>query len=111
MRIGLLRHQQPFAEFDPVNNRWRVWYIYNNDVTSGTYYDFYNDGTCDRVTVADRDVVSISRVANAKIATAVVTNVTHDNNALLQHLIDNNKIIYIIDELEAKALWQDGYEM
>ena len=72
MRIGLLRKQQPFAEFDPITQRWRVWYIYNNDVTSGTYYDLYNDGTCDRVTVADRDVVNISRVADPKVDTSPV---------------------------------------
>jgi hypothetical protein len=62
MRIGLLRDQQPFAEF--VNNRWRVWYIYNTDVTKGTYYELSYDGICDRVTVCNGDVVRIDRVAS-----------------------------------------------
>lgn len=62
MRIGLLRRQQPFAEF--VNGRWRIYYIYNNDVTSGTYYELASDGTCDRVTVADGSIIRIDRISN-----------------------------------------------
>jgi len=61
MRIGLLRHQQPFAEY--VNNNWRVWYIFNNDVSSGTYFDLRNDGICDRVTIQDHEVTHIDRVS------------------------------------------------
>ncbi len=64
MRIGLLRKQQPFAEYDPRTSMWRIWYIFNNDVTSGTYYELQADGTCDRVTVLNRDIVSIDRVCN-----------------------------------------------
>lgn len=65
MRIGLLRHQQPFTEF--VNGTWRIWYIYNNDVTSGSYYQLFSDGTCDRVSVVDGDIVAIDRVATGSV--------------------------------------------
>lgn len=62
MRIGLgYNQQQPFTEF--VNGSWRVWVIYNPDVTSGTYLELYPDGTCDRVVVKDRDVHSIERIS------------------------------------------------
>lgn len=64
MRIGLLRHQQPFAEYDQRTKCWRVWYIFNNDVTSGTYYELSSDGSCDRVTVLDRDILHIDRVCS-----------------------------------------------
>ena len=64
MRIGLLRKQQLFAEF--VNSRWRIWYIYINDITSGTYYELYEHGQCDRVTTLDGDVVSIDRICDGQ---------------------------------------------
>lgn len=66
MRIGLFHRQQPFAEY--VNGKWRVYYIFNNDVTGGTYFELASDGTCDRVTFRDGDVVSVQRVATGAVS-------------------------------------------
>lgn len=66
MRIGLLHRQQPFAEF--VNNSWRVWYIFNKDITSGTYFELRPDGVCDRVTVNDGEIVKCIRVTGPVVS-------------------------------------------
>lgn len=64
MRIGLFNRQQPFAEYDVQSHKWRIWYIFNNNVTSGTYYELASDGTCDRVTVLSGDLVDCVRICD-----------------------------------------------
>ncbi len=61
-RIGLLHRQQPFAEFK--QGRWRVWVIFNNTVTSGTYYELGANGVCDRVTVKDGEIHEATRIVS-----------------------------------------------
>lgn len=51
--------QAPFAEYDELTCRWRVWQSFNSDVSAGTYLDFYPSGQVDRVTVNPDDSFDI----------------------------------------------------
>lgn len=57
--VGIWR-QQPFIVRHTVS--WRLWVSFNNDVTSGTYWEMFDDGTLNIVTVVDHDPVEIRRV-------------------------------------------------
>ena len=111
MRIGLLRKQQPFAEFDQRTQRWRVWYIYNNDVTSGTYYELSPNGICDRVTTSNGNIVSVDRVDTPPSATVEdAFKVYQENNSM-----NAEKASQLMEEFRAnnqaiRAVWQDNYE-
>lgn len=57
--VGIWR-QQPFIV--RLDDSWRLWVSFNNDVTSGTYYDLYDNGILDIVTVEDNQVMEARRV-------------------------------------------------
>jgi hypothetical protein len=62
MRIGIgIYKQQPFLENK--DHEWRIWVIYNKDVTSGTYLLLRQNSQVDRVTVQDQEIVDIVRIS------------------------------------------------
>lgn len=55
--------QAPFLEYDPRTGRWRVWVIFNDDATAGTYIDLYPTGQSERLTTfPNGDVFKITRL-------------------------------------------------
>jgi len=61
--LGTNHKKQPFAEFvrDGSSHRasWRIWLSFNNDITSGTYLELNQDGSCDRITVNNGQIIDI----------------------------------------------------
>lgn len=61
-RIGLgVYRQQPFTEWH--EDHWRIWVIYNNAVTAGTYFRLELDGRCFRVIENENMIEDILHVA------------------------------------------------
>lgn len=49
MRINLFNRQPPFLDFH--GDHYRIWTIYNKDVTSGSYYAIWPNGEVNLITV------------------------------------------------------------
>jgi hypothetical protein len=59
-RVGLIASRQhPFIEWSAADNRWRIWMMFNTDLSGGTYFDLYPNGQIDRVTILENDVIDI----------------------------------------------------
>jgi len=59
LRVGLIDRQQPFLEWNPIDQCWRIWTHYNKDVSEGTYFNCYGNGVLDRVTSTPHEKITV----------------------------------------------------
>jgi hypothetical protein len=62
IRLNLGR-QQPFI--DRVLGGWRFWIIYNSDVSAGTYYEIWDNGEINLVSISANQTEDIIYVRQA----------------------------------------------
>lgn len=67
MITGPNMSQAPFAEYDDLTHRWRIWQAFSSDVKSGTYLDMYDTGLVERVTLLNGVVQNITRISNPRL--------------------------------------------